>query len=54
MLVQSFCPKASGFEDFGAFLRVLGLAASLGEITEPIEGGGASLRIGWVADRLPK
>jgi hypothetical protein len=54
MLVQSFCPKASGFADyvrFGEAVKVPGLKA--GVLSAPMSASGLLLRIGWVSDQLP-
>jgi hypothetical protein len=53
MLVQSFCPKASGFQDYAAFVEGLGVIAGTCTVSEPVAAGGGSLRFGWVADDLP-
>jgi hypothetical protein len=52
MLVQSFCPKASGFEDYAAFFAVAGMdRLEAGLITNAVRMSGVMLRVGWVIDR---
>jgi hypothetical protein len=54
MLVQSFCPKQSGFEDYAAFFTAAGLAGlEPGMLSSPLEAEGSTLRVGWVADKFP-
>lgn len=51
MLVQSFCPRSSGFADYAAFVVALGLAApERDRLIGPIETGGVTLWLGWVCD----
>ncbi|MDP8994115.1 MAG: hypothetical protein M3N07_03890 [Pseudomonadota bacterium] len=53
MLVQSFCPKASGFGDYAAFFAAVGQPGlEAGMLSEPLESGGVELRVAWAADRL--
>lgn len=53
MLVQSFCPKASGFEDYAAFCEAVGLGrAKVGVLSELMIAGDLPIKLGWIADRL--
>lgn len=53
MLVQSFCPKRSWFEDYRAFVAAMGLGdTSPNAMTQPKTCGGISLRLGWVAEKI--
>ena len=53
MLVQSFCPDASGYGDYVAFGEQMGLTdLRRDEVSRALELRGVALRIGWVADRL--
>lgn len=52
MLVQSFCPKDSGLEDFRAFFGAAGFNGfDAGRLSEAKTVGGIRLRIGWVRDK---
>jgi hypothetical protein len=54
MLVQSFCPKASGFADFARFTACLGFgSAEPDTIIGPNIVAGKQLFMAWVADSLP-
>jgi hypothetical protein len=54
MLVQSFCPKRSGFEDFARFTACLGFgSAEPDAILGPKIVAGKQLLLAWVADCLP-
>lgn len=54
MLVQSFCPNATGFDDFARFCQRLGYPqCAAGLITDTKTIDGVSLRVGWVADQVP-
>ncbi len=51
MIVQSFCPKRSWFDDYRAFVEAMGLdQATDGSITAPKECDGIELRLAWVAE----
>jgi hypothetical protein len=53
MLVQSFCPKQSGFEDYAAFFAAVGLPGlKAGTLSRPVVAGRFRLRVGWVSDQL--
>lgn len=53
MIVQSFCPKRSWFEDFAAFTEALNLGpAEPGRISQAGNFAGVELRLGWVADKI--
>lgn len=53
MLVQSFCPKRSWFNDFRAFVEIMGLGdAKVGELTTAKSCDGVELRLGWIAEEL--
>jgi hypothetical protein len=52
MVVQSFCPKRTGFDDFQLFAAALGIPIAPGaKLSTPIELGGIRLRLGWAEDR---
>lgn len=54
MLVQSFCPKASGFADYERFFEALGLPhLTSNMLSKPLAVAGVKLRIGWVAHDSP-
>jgi hypothetical protein len=49
MLVQSFCPNNTGFEDFAAFLTQLGCTApTVGTLNATYSISDVELRLGWV------
>lgn len=51
MIVQSWCPKKSSFDDYKAFCRLLGYRdATIGVLTEPKIFQGVALRLGWSAE----
>ena len=51
MMVQSFCPRRSWFDDFSAFASALGFSSpQVGAISEPKICDDVALRIGWVAE----
>lgn len=51
MVVHSFCPKRSWFDDFRAFADALGLAgAAPGGVTGQRSFDGVNLRLAWAAD----
>jgi hypothetical protein len=51
MVVHSFCPKRSWFEDFRAFATAIGVdGASPGSVTAVKSCGGVNLRLGWASD----
>jgi len=53
MLVQSFCPKRSWFEDYAAFVKAMGLGSTEPGKTTPSKNcDGVELRLGWVADHV--
>lgn len=53
MLVQSFCPKKSWFDDYSRFVRAMGLGvAEPGKVTSTKNCDGVELRLGWVADHV--
>ena len=53
MIVQSFCPKRSWFEDYQAFVQVMGLGESSdGRLTGAKKCDGIDLRLGWVAEPI--
>ena len=53
MIVQSFCPKRSWFDDYRAFVESMGLGqATDGSITAPKECDGIDLRLAWVAEAI--
>lgn len=55
LMVQSFCPDASGLDDFVRFASALGFeGAGLGQMTNGRKFGPAVLLLGWVADVLPE
>jgi hypothetical protein len=54
LLVQSFCPQSTGFEDFALFCERLGYRIAAPDMISPIrEIGGVQLRVGWVSDEVP-
>ena len=54
LIVQSFCPDASGLADARAFFTALGLPGlTPGVLLGPREVGGVTLWVGWAADRVP-
>lgn len=54
MLVQSFCPKGSWFDDFARFAAAMGYGeVRKGIMSKLAERGGVRLRVGWVADPRP-
>lgn len=54
MMVQSFCPRSTGFADFSTFCAQLGYRISdTGVISEARLISDVSLRIGWVNDHVP-
>lgn len=53
MVVQSFCPRRSWFEDYRAFAAALGLGDAVpGSMTSTKQCGEVVLRLGWVADAI--
>lgn len=53
MLVQSFCPNKSWFEDYRAFAALLGVGeAAAGNVTACKDCSGVNLRLAWVAEEL--
>lgn len=51
MIVQSFCPKRSWFDDYRAFAEAMGFPdAPVGTISPAKVCDGVELRIGWVAE----
>ena len=55
VIVESFCPKKSWFNDFKSFVAALGLGdASVGTATSSKEFDGVTLRLGWVAEETEK
>jgi hypothetical protein len=53
MLVQSFCPRASGFEDYVRFFAAVGCTGlSPAVLSSSLEVGELSLRVGWVSEEL--
>lgn len=53
MLVQSFCPKRSWFDDYAAFVNSMGLGSTEpGKVTPTKSCDGVELRLGWVADHV--
>lgn len=51
MMVQSWCPKKSSFDDYKAFCRLLGYRDTpVGALTEPKVFQGVALRLGWSAE----
>lgn len=54
MLVQSFCPKATGFDDFAAFCRTLGHGDVQRDcLPPPRRIDGVMLWLGWASDEVP-
>jgi hypothetical protein len=54
MIVQSFCPRHTGFSDFQLFAAaVRAPVAECGGISTPIIRGDVSLRLGWACSRCP-
>ena len=51
MLVQSFCPEATGFGDYAAFVRALRLEPQQGGLTGGNDVSGVILRLGWCSVR---
>lgn len=52
MIVHSFCSEATGFADYAAFARSLGLEIPTpDQLSEPIALASGELRLGWVTDR---
>lgn len=53
MVVQSFCPDATGFSDFAAFVSALGYAAiEPDSLTASRDLGGFEMRLGWVVSPI--
>ena len=53
MIIQSWCPNASGFQDFVAFSQVVGMNLTAhGELTPSKCFNGVSLRIGWLQEAV--
>lgn len=51
MIVQSFCPRHSWFDDFTAFARAMGFSHSeLGTLSKQKLCDGVAIRIGWIAE----
>ena len=51
MVVQSFCPERTGFNDFQAFARAAGFGdVSANSMSGPRQLSGVDTRLGWVAD----
>jgi hypothetical protein len=55
VLVHSFCARQSGWTDFKAFVKAIGMAddAAPGAILGPKSIGGVELYAAWVSDSLP-
>ena len=54
LLVQSFCPKATGLADARAFFEAMGLAGlAPGRLVGPVTLDGIALFVGWAADEPP-
>ena len=54
LVIHSFCPAATGLDDFRRFCEALGAAgADLNCISDTVTLSGVALRIGWVADTVP-
>jgi hypothetical protein len=55
LLVQSFCPNNSGFQDFARFAATIGFGpAEPNAVLGPKTIAGKQLLMAWVADRLPE
>ena len=55
MIVQSFCPRRSGFSDYAEFLAAVGQpSAEPGFMSSPHQAGDIWLRFGWVIDQGSK
>lgn len=53
MIVQSFCPRDTGFCDFQQFATALDApVARCGELSAPIIRGNVRLRLGWAKDHV--
>jgi hypothetical protein len=53
MVVQSFCPRHTGFSDFQSFAAAVGAPVShCGTISAPIIRGDVRLRLGWAEDHV--
>ena len=53
MIVQSFCPKRSWFEDYQAFAHAMDLGeAASNTLTRSRNCDGITLRLGWVAEEV--
>ena len=51
VIVQSWCPRSSGSEDFAAFLEALGITyPGAGQISAARQVGNVMLRFGWSAE----
>lgn len=54
LIVQSFCPKASGLSDFADFVAAIGSGAvPHGAMSQPTRFGAIEMRFGWVCDKPP-
>ena len=54
LVIHSFCPAATGLDDFRRFCEALGAAGvDLNSISDIVTLSGMALRIGWVADTVP-
>jgi hypothetical protein len=53
LAVQSFCPNATGFDDFSAFCEAIGLPLpERGVLVGPKRFGGIDLWVGWKSDQV--
>ena len=55
MLVHSFSKRASGFDDFCAFVKAMGIKAGVqpNVLIGPVQCDNISLYMGWVTDAAP-
>lgn len=54
VVVQSFCPDATGFADFAAFCKQVGADVPVpNTLSDPVMKDGVELRLGWAADEIP-
>lgn len=54
VMVQSFCPNATGHADYRAFFTQVGLSGlGVGELSSAKGLGGLTLRAGWAGDDCP-
>jgi hypothetical protein len=55
LVVQSFCPNSTGFDDFSRFASAIGFeGASIGGMTNGRSFGGITLLLGWAPDVVPE